>query len=232
MNIIIKYLIFLSIPKNKIYLKKSMENIKYIDFSDEELSSMLETKEEMEESIKAAMNSKTLPQEIKDYIEKNFKSSPNPNIKDYTKFLLGLLNSRYEDFKVTIKIIIHFTSEENISSLISKKLMKKNFEKKELERLASNVQFQLDYYDNIQKYFNNYIKSMIVFVLSFFNENLLPFILKNVELDINILKNLTLEQYEDKDNKIKLMKFWKKIYYYITKALNITMEKDLIDEEK
>ena len=209
-----------------------MENIKYIDFSDEELSSMLETKEEMKESIKAAMNSKTLPQEIKDYIEKNFKSSPNPNIKDYTKFLLGLLNSRYEDFKVTIKIIIHFTSEENISSLISKKLMKKNFEKKELERLASNVQFQLDYYDNIQKYFNNYIKSMIVFVLSFFNENLLPFILKNVELDINILKNLTLEQYEDKDNKIKLMKFLKKIYYYITKALNITMEKDLIDEEK
>ena len=209
-----------------------MENIKYIDFSDEELSSMLETKEEMQESIKAAMNSKTLPQEIKDYIEKNFKSSPNPNIKDYTKFLLGLLNSRYEDFKVTIKIIIHFTSEENIKSLISKKLMKKNFEKKELERLASNVQFQLDYYDNIQKYFNNYIKSMIVFVLSFFNENLLPFILKNVELDINILKNLTLEQYEDKDNKIKLMKFWKKIYYYITKALNITMEKDLIDEEK
>ena len=209
-----------------------MENIKYIDFSDEELSSMLETKEEMQESIKAAMNSKTLSQEIKDYIEKNFKSSPNPNIKDYTKFLLGLLNSRYEDFKVTIKIIIHFTSEENIKSLISKKLMKKNFEKKELERLASNVQFQLDYYDNIQKYFNNYIKSMIVFVLSFFNENLLPFILKNVELDINILKNLTLEQYEDKDNKIKLMKFWKKIYYYITKALNITMEKDLIDEEK
>ena len=209
-----------------------MENIKYIDFSDEELSSMLETKEEMKESIKAAMNSKTLPQEIKDYIEKNFKSSPNPNIKEYTKFLLGLLNSRYEDFKVTIKIIIYFTSEENITSLISKKLMKKNFEKKELERLASNVQFQLDYYDNIQKYFNNYIKSMIVFVLSFFNENLLPFILKNVELDINILKNLTLEQYEDKDNKIKLMKFWKKIYYYITKALNITMEKDLIDEEK
>ena len=209
-----------------------MENIKYIDFSDEELSSMLETKEEMKESIKAAMSSKTLPQGIKNYIEKNFKSSPNPNIKEYTKFLLGLLNSRYEDFKVTIKLIIHFTSEENISSLISKKLMKKNFEKKELERLASNVQFQLDYYDNIQKYFNNYIKSMIVFVLSFFNENLLPFILKIVELDINILKNLTLEQYEDKDNKIKLMKFWKKIYYYITKALNITMEKDLIDEEK
>ena len=28
------------------------------------------------------------------------------------------------------------------------------------------------------------------------------------------------------------MKFLKKIYYYITKALNITMEKDLIDEEK
>ena len=41
-----------------------------------------------------------------------------------------------------------------------------------------------------------------------------------------------MEQFEDKDNKIILMKFWTKIYYYITKALNITMEKDLIDEEK
>ena len=208
-----------------------MENIKYINFSDKELSSMLETKEEMIESINKAMNSKTLPQDIKDYIEKNFKSSPNPNSKEYTKFLLGLLNSRYEDFKITIKIIIYFTSEENISSLISKKLMKKNFEKNELERLASNIQFELDSYDNVQKYFNNYIKSMITFILSFFNENLLPFILKNIELDINLLKNITFEQYENKDNKIKLMKFWKKIYYYITKALDITMEKDLIDEE-
>jgi len=208
-----------------------MENIKYINFSDKELSSMLETKEEMIESINKAMNSKTLPQDIKDYIEKNFKSSPNPNSKEYTKFLLGLLNSRYEDFKITIKIIIYFTSEENISSLISKKLMKKNFEKNELERLASNIQFELDNYDNVQKYFNNYIKSMITFILSFFNENLLPFILKNIELDINLLKNITFEQYENKDNKIKLMKFWKKIYYYITKALDITMEKDLIDEE-
>ena len=208
-----------------------MENIKYINFSDKELSSMLETKEEMIESINKAMNSKTLPQDIKDYIEKNFKSSPNPNSKEYTKFLLGLLNSRYEDFKITIKIIIYFTSEENISSLISKKLMKKNFEKNELERLASNIQFELDNYDNVQKYFNNYIKSMITFILSFFNENLLPFILKNIELDINLLKNITFEQYENKDNKIKLMKFWKKIYYYITKALDITMEQDLIDEE-
>ena len=60
-----------------------MENIKYINFSDKELSSMLETKEEMIESINKAMNSKTLPQDIKDYIEKNFKSSPNPNIKFY-----------------------------------------------------------------------------------------------------------------------------------------------------
>ena len=205
--------------------------LNYINFSDKELSSMLETKEEMIESINKAMNSKTLPQDIKDYIEKNFKSSPNPNSKEYTKFLLGLLNSRYEDFKITIKIIIYFTSEENISSLISKKLMKKNFEKNELERLASNIQFELDNYDNVQKYFNNYIKSMITFILSFFNENLLPFILKNIELDINLLKNITFEQYENKDNKIKLMKFWKKIYYYITKALDITMEKDLIDEE-
>ena len=206
-----------------------MENIKYINFSDEQLSSMLETKEEMLESIKYAMESESLPKEIKDYIEKNFKSIPNPNNKEYTKFVLGLLNSKYEDFKVTIKIIIYFTSEENISNLLSKKLMKKNFIKKELERLASNVQFELDYYDNKIKYFNNYIKSMIVFILSFFNENLLPFVLKNVELDINFLKNLTLEQYEDKQTQIKLLKFWKKIYYYLCKALNDEIEKDLID---
>ena len=193
---------------------------------------MQETKEEMLESINAAMNSNTLPQEIKDYLEKNFRSSPNPNSKSYTKFLLGLLNTKYEDFKVTIKIIINFTSGENISSLISKKLMKKNFDKNELERLANNIQFELDNYEDEQKYFNKYIKSMNTFILSFFNESLLPFILKNIELDINLLKNLTFEQYQDKDIKIKLMKFWKKIYYYIAKALNITIEKDLIDEEK
>ena len=210
-----------------------MEKIlKNIDFSDEELSSMQETKEEMLESINAAMNSNTLPQEIKDYLDKNFRSSPNPDSKAYTKFLLGLLNTKYEDFKVTIKIIINFTSGENISSLISKKLMKKNFDKNELERLANNIQFELDNYEDEQKYFNKYIKSMNTFILSFFNESLFPFILKNIELDINLLKNLTFEQYQDKDIKIKLMKFWKKIYYYIAKALNITIEKDLIDEEK
>ena len=210
-----------------------MEKIlKNIDFSDEELSSMQETKEEMLESINAAMNSNTLPQEIKDYLDKNFRSSLNPDSKAYTKFLLGLLNTKYEDFKVTIKIIINFTSGENISSLISKKLMKKNFDKNELERLANNIQFELDNYEDEQKYFNKYIKSMNTFILSFFNESLLPFILKNIELDINLLKNLTFEQYQDKDIKIKLMKFWKKIYYYIAKALNITIEKDLIDEEK
>ena len=206
-----------------------MENIKYIDFTDEQLSSMLETKEEMLESIKYAMETESLPKEIKAYIEINFKSSPNPNNKEYTKFVLGLLNSKYEDFKVTIKIIISFTSEENISTLLAKKLMKKNFVKNELERLAGNVQFELDYYDNKIKYFNNYIKSMIVFVLSFFNEKLLPFVLKNVELDINFLKNLTLEQYEEKQTQIKLLKFWKKIYYYLCKALNYEIEKDLIE---
>ena len=170
-----------------------MENIKYIDFTDEELASMLETKEEMTESIKEAMKS-SLPQEIKDHIEKNYKLNPNPNNKEYTKLVLGLLNTKYEDFKVTIKIIITFTSEDNISALISKKLMKNNYAKGELERLASNVQFELDYYDNINKYFNNYIKSMIVFVLNFFNENLLPFILKKIGFDINFLQKLTLEQ--------------------------------------
>ena len=208
-----------------------MEKIKYIDFTDQEMASMLETKEEMEESIKAAMASPTLPQEIKDYLEKNFKSNAKPNNKEYTKLVLGLLNSRYEDFKVTIKIIISFTSDENISALVSKKLMKKNYKTSDLERLASNVQFELGYYDDEEKYFNNYIKSMITFILTFFNENLLPFIVKNIEFDISFLKNLTLEQYKDKENKIKLIKFWKKIYYYISKALNIKIENDLMNDE-
>ena len=208
-----------------------MQNIKYIDFTNEELSSMLETKEEMEESIKEALESPSLPQEIKDHIEKNYKSNPNPNIKEYTKLVLGLLNTKYEDFKVTIKIIISFTSEENIAIFISKKLMKKNYKTSDLERLASNVQFELGYYDDEEKYFNNYIKSMITFILTFFNENLLPFIVKNIGFDIGFLKNLTLEQYKDKENKIKLIKFWKKIYYYISKALNIKIENDLMDNE-
>ena len=43
--------------------------------------------------------------------------------------------------------------------------MKKKFEKNELERLASNIQFELDCYDNVQKYFNNYIESIITFIL-------------------------------------------------------------------
>ena len=206
-----------------------METIKYIDFTDQELASMLETNEEMIESIKEAMESPSLPQEIKDHIDKNYKSNPNPNIKEYTKLVLGLLNTKYEDFKVTIKIIIAFTSEENISVLISKKLMKKNYIKGDLERLANNVQFELGYYDNEIKYFNNYIKSMIVFVLNFFNENLLPFIVKNIGIDIKFLENLTFKQYEEKENKIKLLKFWKKIYYYLSKALNVKLEKDLID---
>jgi len=209
-----------------------MQNIKYIDFTNQELSSMLETKEEMIESIKEALESPSLPKEIKDHIEKNYKLNPNPDIKEYTKLLLGLLNTKYEDFKVTIKIIISFTSEENISTLISKKLMKSNYIRDDLERLASNVQFELGYYDNEKKYFNNYIKSMIVFVLNFFNENLLPFITKKVGFDINFLENITLKQYEDKENKIKLLQFWKKIYYYLSKALNKKIEDDLIDEDK
>ena len=209
-----------------------MQNIKYIDFTNQELSSMLETKEEMIESIKEALESPSLPQEIKDHIEKNYKLNPNPDIKEYTKLLLGLLNTKYDDFKVTIKIIISFTSEENISTLISKKLMKSNYIRDDLERLASNVQFELGYYDNEKKYFNNYIKSMIVFVLNFFNENLLPFITKKVGFDINFLENITLKQYEDKENKIKLLQFWKKIYYYLSKALNKKIEDDLIDEDK
>ena len=109
--------------------------------------------------------------------------------------------------------------------------MKKNYKTSDLERLASNVQFELGYYDDEEKYFNNYIKSMITFILTFFNENLLPFIVKNIGFDISFLKNLTLEQYKDKENKIKLIKFWKKIYYYISKALNIKIENDLKDDQ-
>ena len=93
--------------------------------------------------------------------------------------------------------------------------MKKNYVKSDLERLANNVQFELGYYDDEEKYFNNYIKSMITFVLYFFNENLLPFIVKKIWFDINFLKNLTFEQYKDEENKIKLIKFWKKIYYIV-----------------
>ena len=110
--------------------------------------------------------------------------------------------------------------------------MKKDYEKSELERLASNIQFELDYYYDKNKYFNNFIKSMIVFILNFFNESLLPFILKKIGLDVNFLQNLTFEQYEQKDNFIKLLKFWKKIYYYLSKALDQKIEDDLIDEEK
>ena len=206
-----------------------MNEIKYIECSDEELSSILETKEEMMESIKAALASTLLPEEIKKYIENNYKSNPNPNNKEYTRFVLGLLNSKNDDFKIILKIIIEFTSEDNITILMKKKLMRNNFKKGELEELAGKIQFGLDCYDNKEKYFNNYIKSMIVFVLSFFNEKLLPFVLKNVELDINFLKNLTLEQYEEKQTQIKLLKFWKKIYYYLCKALNYEIEKDLIE---
>ena len=208
-----------------------MENIKYINFTDEELSSILETNEEMKESIKSALESPSLPQEIKDYIIKNFKSNPNPNTKEYTKLVLGILNTKYDDFKVTIKIIVYFASEKNIEILMSKKIMKTNYVKTELEKLANNVQFELDNYDNKEKYFKKYIKSMIIFALNFFNENLLPFVLKKIGIDNKFLENLTFQQYEENEIKIKLIKFWKKIYYYLCKTLNKEIEKDLIDEE-
>ena len=205
-----------------------MENIKYIDISDEELSSMLETKEEMMESIKAALASPSLPKDIKDHIEKNYKMNPNPNSKEYLRFVLGLLNSNNDDFKITIKTIILFTSEENISTLIKKKLARSEFVKNDLERLAGNIQFGLDCYDNKEKYFNRYIKSMVIFIINAFNEKLLPFIINKIGIEKDFLNNLTLEQYEQKENKDKLMKFWKKIYYYICKAFDIKLEEDLI----
>ena len=207
-----------------------MDQIKYIDIKDEELSSILETKEEMMESIKKALESPSLSQEIKNYIEENYKSNPNPNNKEYTKFVLGLLNSKNEDFKVALKIIIIFTSEENIKTLMNKKLIRNNFKKGELEELAGKIQFGLDCYDNKEKYFNNYIKSMIEFIKNVFNEKLLPFIMNKSELDNKFFDELTLDKYDIKENKQKMMKFLKKIYYYIYKAVNKEMDKDLIDE--
>jgi len=207
-----------------------MDEIKYIDCTDDELSSILETKEEMMESIKSALASPTLPQEIKDYIHKNFESNPNPNNKEYTKFVLGLLNYKNEDFKITLKIIIAFTSEDNISTLMKKKLIRSNFKKGELETLASNIQFGLDCYDNKERYFNNYIKSMIEFIQKVFNEKLLPFIINKSEMNEKFFDDFTLEKYDNKDNKLILIKFWKKIYYYVYKALNKEMDKGLIDD--
>ena len=58
-----------------------MEEIKYIEWTDEELSSILEAKEEMIDSIKIALESLSLYEDIKDHIEKNYKSNPNPNNK-------------------------------------------------------------------------------------------------------------------------------------------------------
>lgn len=207
-----------------------MNEIKYIECTDEELSSILETKEEMMESIKVALNSPSLSPEIKQYIENNYKLNPNPNNKEYTKFVLGLLNSKNEDFKITLKIIIEFTSEDNIKTLMKKKLIRDNFGKGELETLAGKIQFGLDCYDNKEKYFNNFIKSMIEFIKNVFNEKLLPFIINKSDIDNKFLDNLTLDTYSQKENKEKLMKFWKKIYYYTYKAINKEMDKELIDE--
>ena len=208
-----------------------MEEIKYIECTDEELSSILETKEEMMDSIKIALESPSLSEDIKNHIEKNYKSNPNPNNKEYTKFVLGLLNSKNEDFKIVLKTIIVFTSEDNINTLMKKKLIRNNFEKGELETLASKIQFGLDCYDNNEKYFNNYIKSMIEFVKNVFNEKLLPFIINKSEIDNKFLDDFTFNKYSNEENKKNLMKFWKKIYYYIYKAINKEIEKEFIEEK-
>ena len=207
-----------------------MEKIKYIDLTDVELSSILETKKEMMDSIKIALESPSLSQDIKNYIEKNYKLNQNPNNKEYTKLVIGLINSKYDDFKIALKIIIEFTSEENIETLMKKKLIRNNFKKGELEGLASKIQFGLDCYDNEEKYFNNFIKSMIKFVKKVFNEKLFPFIISKAEIDNIFLDDFTKEKYDIKENKIKLMKFWKKIYYYTYKAVNKQMEKEFIDQ--
>ena len=108
--------------------------------------------------------------------------------------------------------------------------MRNNFKKGELESLAGKIQFGLDCYDNKEKYFNNYIKSMIEFIKNAFNEKLLPFVINKAEIDKNFLDSLTIEKYENPENKSKLMKFWKKIYYYVYKGINKEMDKELIDD--
>ena len=113
---------------------------------------------------------------------------------------------------------------------MKKKLIKSNFKKGELETLASNIQFGLDCYDNKERYFNNYIKSMIEFIQKVFNEKLLPFIINKSEMNEKFFDDFTLEKYDNKDNKLILIKFWKKIYYYVYKALNKEMDKGLIDD--
>ena len=114
---------------------------------------------------------------------------------------------------------------------MKKKLIRNNFKKGELETLASNIQFGLDCYDNKERYFNNYIKSMIEFIQKVFNEKLLPFIISKSEMNEKFLDDFTIEKYDNKDNKLILIKFWKKIYYYVYKALNKEMDKDLIDDK-
>ena len=155
-----------------------------------------------------------------------------PFIPEKQKLKLIMYNTNLQkDFKITLKIIIAFTSEDNISTLMKKKLIRNNFKKGELETLASNIQFGLDCYDNKERYFNNYIKSMIEFIQKVFNEKLLPFIISKSEMNDKFLDDFTIEKYDNKDNKLILIKFWKKIYYYVYKALNKEMDKDLIDDK-
>ena len=188
-----------------------MHDIKYIECTDEELSSIVETKEEMMDSIKAALDSPLLSQEIKNYIEKNYKSNPNPNNKEYTKFVLGLLNSKNEDFKIILRIIIIFTSEDNITTLMKKKLIRNDFKKGELETLASKIQFGLDCYDNKEKYFNDYIKSMIEFIKNVLNEKLFPFIINKAGVEKELFDDFTIDKYENKENKMKMKALKKKM---------------------
>ena len=207
-----------------------MEKMKYKQCTEEELSSILETKEEMINSINAALASPTLSPEIKNYIESNFKKNPNPNNKEYTKFVLGLLNSKYDDFKLLLSIVLNFTSEDLLKILMNKKLIRNNFAKNELEELAAKIQFGLDCYDNEEKYFNNFVKSVINFIKNVFNQKLFPFIMQKTEVDNQFLDNFSLDNYHKNEDNLKLMDFFRKIYYYTCKALNKELDKTLIKD--
>lgn len=200
-----------------------MDKIKYIECTDSELNSMTETKEEMEESVSNSLKSEFIPNDLKEYIKKNFQDNPNPDLKEYIKFILGILNGIYEDFKVLIRIIVLFTSGDSISILMAKKLVRNNFNKGELETYANKIQFGLYCYGDRVKYFNCFINPTIIFIENVFNPALLPHIINSI--DKNLLDDMTLEKYNQ--NKEKMIQFFKKIYHYLYKATGRQSEKDL-----
>ena len=200
-----------------------MDKIKNIEFTDDELNSMTETKEEMKESVSNALKSEFIPDDLKNHIKINFQDNPNPDLKEYIKFILGILNGTHEEFKILIRIIIIFTSGNNITTLMTKKLIRNNFNNGELETYANKIQFGLYCYGDNVKYFNCFINPTIIFIKNVFNPALLPHIVKPIDKDL--LEYVTLEKYNQ--NKEKMMKFFKSIYHYVYKAIGKEPENDL-----